>query len=143
MLSIAHDNALCGAHELPSPRPEMVYEAQGFKIEALEDGALSTAFGDVNVRRPTTSKGSRHEPVTYWLKVADRIVFTDFGIRFVQLRLRLTGQIQDKLLFRVSSLDQASARAFKVQQQFVADMMAAVPPEARRRLSGLMSAGAT
>ena len=136
-LLIAHDRYPCGGPELGTAyRPEISYPAQGFKIEALDDGTLPTLFGDINVRRLTTSMGSRHEPVTYWLKVGDNVVRNDLDRRMVQLRLRLTLEGSDGLLFRVSSIDPDAAHAFKVQQQFVADMMAAVELPMRRSLSG-------
>ncbi len=87
--------------------------------------------------------GARHEPVTYWLTMAGTVVRDEFEKRTVQVRLVPTGYIPDGLLFRVSSIDQDAARAFKVQQKFAADMMAAVPPDVRRRLSGLNPAGPT
>jgi hypothetical protein len=46
-------------------------------------------------------------------------------------------------LFRVSSIDQDDAHAFKVQQRFVADMLAAMPPKVRERVSGLKAASTT
>ena len=61
----------------------------------------------------------------------------------VQLGLFPSGQIPDGLLFRVSSIDTDAAHAFKVQQQFVADMMGAVQPDVRLRLSGLKPAAAS
>jgi len=94
------------------------------------------------VRQFTTS-GPRQEPVTYWRAMAGHVVRNDFDKRMVQLQLFPNGQIPDGLLFRVSSIDRDPAHAFKVQQQFVADMMSAVPPKLRQRLSGLKPAGAT
>lgn len=136
----------CGTDQrgaLQAHRPDVCYSAQGFKVEAKEDGTLSTSFGDVPVRRLTTSMGSRHEPVTYWLTMADHVVRNDFDKRMVQLRLILTGQIPDGILFRVSSIDRDAAHAFEVQQEFAADLLKAVDPESRRRLSGLKPAGST
>jgi hypothetical protein len=46
------------------------------------------------------------------------------------------------MCFRVSSVDRDPAHAFKVQQEFAADLMAAVPPDVRERLSGLKPADA-
>ena len=37
----------------------------------------------------------------------------------------------------VTAIDRDPAHAFAIQQKFVADMMASVSPEARRKLSGL------
>jgi len=140
MLSLAYGSDQRGERQLHLP--EICYPAQGFKIETLSDGTLATSFGAISVRRFTTS-GTRQEPVTYWRAMAGHVVRNDLDKRMVQLRLFPSGQIPDGLLFRISSIDRDPAHAFNVQQQFVADMMAAVPPEARRRLSGLMSAGAT
>jgi hypothetical protein len=74
--------------------------------------------------------------------MAGDVVRNDYDKRIVQLRLVRTGHIPDGLLFRVSSIDRDPAHAFEVQQQFAADMMAAVPADLRRRLSGLKPAGA-
>ena len=71
------------------------------------------------------------------------IVEEDECVGECRIDLFWIGQIPDGLLFRVSSIDADAVHAFKAQQQFVADMMAAVPPEVRQRLSGLKPAGAT
>jgi EpsI family protein len=77
--------------------------------------------------------------VTYWLTVGDQIIRNTFDKRIAEIRLGLTGQIPDGLLFRVSSIDNDTTRAFAMQQKFAADMLAAVPIETRRQLSGLSS----
>jgi EpsI family protein len=141
MLSMAWGDDQRG--ERQAHRPEICYPAQGFKVETLSDGTLATSFGDISVRRFTARMGARHEPVTYWLTMAGTVVRDEFEKRTVQVRLVPTGYIPDGLLFRASSIDQDAARAFKVQQKFAADMMAAVPPDVRRRLSGLNPAGPT
>jgi len=57
--------------------------------------------------------------------------------RLVDLKFGLTGRIPDGLIFRVSSIDSNDARAFALQDQFVNQLLEAVSPEARARLSGL------
>jgi hypothetical protein len=74
--------------------------------------------------------------------MADHVVRTQWDKRMVQFLLVVTGQSPDGLLFRVSSIDRDPERAFAMQQKFVADMMASVPSEARRKLSGLTSPSA-
>ena len=59
----------------------------------------------------------------------------------MQIRLGLTGQIPDGLLFRVSSIDDQSSRAYVAHDQFVGDLLTAVSPKDRTRLSGLGKAG--
>jgi len=141
MLSMAWGDDQRG--ERQAHRPEICYPAQGFTVKTLSDGTLATSFGDISVRRLTTSAGPRHEPVTYWLTMASTVVRNDYDRRMVQLHLLRTRQIPDGLLFRVSSIDGDAAHAFNVQQQFAADLMAAMSPDVRRRVSGLKPAGAS
>lgn len=141
MLSMAYGSDQRG--ERQAHLPPICYPAQGFRLEALSDGLLSTAFGDISVTRLTTSMGSRHEPVTYWLTMAGIVVHNEFDKRKVQVQLLPTRHIPDGLLFRVSSIDSDASHAFRVQQQFAADMMSAVSPKLRQRLSGLKPAGAS
>ncbi len=136
MLSMAYGDDQRGG--LQAHRPEICYPAQGFKLGKVEDGALPTSYGSIDVRRLTTVLGQREEPVTYWLTVGDRVIQNRFQKRMEEIRLGLTGQIPDGLLFRVSSIDKDVARAFAMQQKFTADMMASVPTETRRQLSGLV-----
>ncbi len=135
MLSMAYGDDQRGG--LQAHRPEVCYPAQGFKLGRVEESMLPTPFGSIGVRRLTTSLGDRHEPVTYWLTVGDQIVRSALDRRIAQIRLGLTGQIPDGLLFRVSSIDPDNDRAFRMQQKFVADMMTAVPGQTRKLLSGL------
>jgi EpsI family protein len=142
MLSMAYGDDQRGG--LQAHRPEVCYPAQGFKLGRVEDGPLATSFGNIEVRRLQTSLGQRNEPVTYWLTVGDHVIRNSVEKRLVEIRLSLTGQIPDGLLFRISSIDKDPARAFAMQQKFAADLMAAVPAETRRQLSGLTpAAGAT
>ena len=135
MLSMAYGDDQRGG--LQAHRPEVCYPAQGFKLGKVEDGVLATSYGKIDVRRLNTTYGARIEPVTYWLTVGDEVIRTPLDKRISQIRLGLTGQIPDGLLFRISSIDGDADRAFATQQKFVADMMAAVPAAARKQLSGL------
>ncbi len=71
MLSLAYGDDQRGG--LQAHRPEVCYPAQGFKLGKVEDGALPTQYGTIEVRRLTTSLGARNEPVTYWLTVGDQV----------------------------------------------------------------------
>ncbi len=141
MLSMAYGDDQRGG--LQAHKPEVCYPAQGFKLHAKEDGTLKTAYGDIDVRRINTSLGARTEPVTYWLTVGNQVIKTSIDKRMAEIRLMLTGQIPDGLLFRVSSIDNDTARAYEMQRKFVADMMGAVPADSRQKLSGLTAAPAS
>jgi EpsI family protein len=142
MLSMAYGSDQRGG--LQAHRPEVCYPAQGFKVASLVDGDLGTSNGSIHVRRletsMATSGGVRNEPVTYWLTVGDHVIRNRFEKRMMEFRLAFTGQIPDGLLFRVSSIDKDPERAFRIQQQFVDDLMRAVPAETRRQLSGIAAA---
>lgn len=136
MLSMAYGDDQRGG--LQAHRPEVCYPAQGFQLGRVQDGALPTSYGNIEVRRLTTTLGARNEPVTYWLTVGNQVIKSTWEKRVAQIRLGLTGQIPDGLLFRVSSIDRDDTRGFEMQQKFTADLMSAVPPSTRKQLSGLV-----
>lgn len=138
MLSIAYGGDQRGS--LQAHRPEVCYPGQGFRLNKMEDGLLATSFGPIDVRRLDTSLGSRKEPVTYWFTVGDRVVNSKMDKRLAEIRLALTGQVPDGMLFRISSIDSDPARAYARQQEFAAQMMSAVPSKVRQQLSGLRPA---
>jgi len=135
MLSLAYGSDQRGA--LQAHRPEVCYVAQGFSLLTNDTAEIGTAFGPIPGRRISTRLGSRSEPVTYWFTMGDQAVRTRFERRLTELRMGLTGQIPDGLLFRVSSIDGDLSRAYAEQDRFVNDLLAAVAPADRARLTGL------
>ena len=137
MLSIAYGDDQRG--DLQAHKPEVCYPAQGFTLNSKVDTLLATPFGPIDARRLDTSMGRRREPVTYWFTMGDQAVKSTWQRRLVEVRLGLTGQVPDGLLFRVSSIDPEISRAFSAHDAFVADLLKALPPLDRKRLSGLES----
>lgn len=135
MLSLAYGSDQRGA--LQAHKPEVCYPAQGFVLHKNEPGQLATSFGGIPVRRLFTSKGARKEPVTYWFTVGDKAVEGTTQKKIVDLVFGLTGRIPDGMLFRVSSIDPDGARAYRVQDQFIDQLLQSVSPAERKRLSGL------
>jgi EpsI family protein len=137
MLSLAYGGDQRGG--LQTHRPEVCYPAQGFKVLSEHALELQTAFGSITSKRLDTQLGQRHEPVTYWLTVGGKPIASGLERRVMEVRLALTGQVPDGLLFRVSSIDPNvdPSAAWELQRQFVDSMLAAVPEKERRRLSGL------
>jgi EpsI family protein len=138
MLSLAYGDDQRGG--LQAHKPEVCYPAQGFTLLSNAVVEVATPFGNVAGRRLGTRLGSRIEPVTYWIAVADRTVSSRMEHRLIEIRLGLTGQVPYGLLFRVSSIDDNAERAYREQERFVSDLLAAVSPQDRARLSGLGSA---
>jgi EpsI family protein len=135
MLSLAYGSDQRGS--LQAHKPEVCYPAQGFTLHKNEADALQTSFGAIPVRRLFTSLGSRQEPVTYWFTVGDEPIPGQLEKRLVELRFGLTGRIPDGLIFRVSSIDGDPVRAYRLQDQFINDLLQDVSPASRKRLSGL------
>src|SRR3954463_10801488 len=135
MLSLAYGTNQRGS--LQAHKPEVCYPAQGFTIDKEVSGQFASPFGAVPVKRLSSHLGVRYEPVTYWFTVGDQAIQSGTQKRLVELRFGLTGRIPDGLLYRVSSIDRDEARAYKLQDQFTTQLLEAVTPADRRRLSGL------
>ena len=75
--------------------------------------------------------------MTYWFNVGETPIRNQLEKRLVEIRLGLSGQIPDGLLFRVSSIDDTPTRAYQMQDEFVTDLLNAVGTKERVRLSGL------
>lgn len=135
MLSLAYGDDQRGG--LQAHKPEVCYPAQGFKLLDNQPGMVTTPFGGIPARRLATSYGDRREPVTYWLNVGDKAITNVVEKRIVELKLGLTGQVPDGLLFRISSIDTDTARAYRYHDKFTADLLRSVSPLNRGRLSGL------
>jgi len=135
MLSLAYGSDQRGS--LQAHKPEVCYPAQGFVVQKNEAELLATTFGNIPMRRLFTTMGARQEPVTYWFTVGDKAVPGKLQKRLVELRYTLTGRIPDGMLFRVSSIDPDEARAYHMQDEFINQLLQAVSPAGRKRLSGL------
>jgi EpsI family protein len=135
MLSMAYGNDQRGG--LAAHMPEVCYPAQGFRLMLNERVDLNTSFGAIPVTRLSTSMGTRFEPVTYWVTMADTPMTRTFQRRLAELKLALTGKAPDGLLFRISSIDTSTSLAFAEQESFVVDLLKTVPAVDRKRLAGL------
>lgn len=135
MLSIAYGEDQRDATQLHYP--EVCYPAQGFKLADRRTGTLDTTSGSISVTRLLTSLGKRKEPVTYWTIVGEQVVQGKIDKKLTEMQYGLMDYIPDGLLFRVSSIDGNSTRAFEQQRQFVDDFLTALSPANRLRLAGL------
>lgn len=137
MLSVAYGNDQRSGVALAVHYPEVCYPAQGFEVDSNRIGSVSTVHGAIPVRLLETRLGnSRHEPVTYWITLGNQITLGGLNRRLIELRYGLEGEIPDGLLFRVSSEDADSAKAFELHAKFIADLLLNLSPEQRVRLAG-------
>jgi EpsI family protein len=135
MMSLAYGDDQRGG--LAAHKPEVCYPAQGFALMGMSESTIETPFGRIAARRLSTSLGARKEPVTYWFNVGDTPVRNQIEQRLIEMRLGLSGQIPDGLLFRISSIDDNPQRAYLTQEAFVKSLLASVGPGERLRLAGL------
>jgi EpsI family protein len=137
MLSVVYGSDQRDRGSLAAHKPEVCYPAQGFVVQDGADGQVPTPAGDIPVRRLYAVMDIRHEPLTYWFTVGDTVTRGRLHKRLIDLRYGFTGRIPDGLLFRVSSIDQDRTRAYAMQDQFINDLLGALSPAERQRLSGL------
>lgn len=105
-------------------KPEVCYEAQGFKIVYDAKGAISAKTGTIPVRRLVAQMGSRIEPITYWIRSGNAIVTGWYEQNKVRITTGLIdGEIADGLLVRVSTIKADKESAFKIHDQFIAALM--------------------
>lgn len=136
MLSIAYGKNQSDSFQVH--KPEICYPAQGFQLRSNTKGVISTQHGDIPVRRIETFYGTqRPEPVTYWTTLGDHTVESGTDKKLKEMRYAMQGYIADGLLFRVSSIDPDSERAFEVQARFASDLLASMDSMGRARLAGL------
>ena len=79
----------------------------------------------------------KHNTITYWVTVGDKAVLPGLEQKMQQLKYGLTGKIPDGMLVRVSSIDQDTDNAYKVQDFFIRDLLLAVQNKDRLRLIGV------
>jgi len=134
MLSIAYGSDQSDSMQVH--RPEVCYQAQGFQILKQKPGKLDLGSSVLPVKYVLAVQGSRIEPITYWVTIDDKITEPGFQQKLKQLQYGITGKIPDGMLVRVSSITSDEVGAYKLQAQFAKQMMAAMQPKFRARVSG-------
>ncbi len=134
MLSVAYGGDQSDAMQVH--KPEVCYPAQGFQVLDIRDGSLETSHGTIPVRRLMARNGPRSEPVTYWIIIGNRIALGSLERKLEQLKFGLTGTVPDGLLFRVSTLTADGAEGYRVQGEFVQQMLESMDAKGRERLLG-------
>lgn len=117
-------------------RPEFCYRAQGFAIKTVGVNDVQLLTGRLKVMQLIGTSGSRVEPISYWVTLADKATLPGWGRKLSQIAFGLQGKIADGMLVRVSTIDPNQEHAFKVQQSFLQDMAQAIPESLRPRYFG-------
>lgn len=134
MLSIAYGGTQ--SRDLQVHRPEVCYSAQGFQIRGTAKAEIGVAGLTIPVMRVFATQGPRQEPITYWVRLGDRVVRGNVEQGLARLRYGLAGAIPDGLLFRVSTIGGDQAAAYGVQDAFLDELLREIPATERWRLVG-------
>lgn len=139
MLSIAYGRDQRGSLQLHYP--EVCYPAQGFMVKTNVQGSLRLDDGSgIPVRRLETELGrTRPEPVTYWTLIGNEPALGGFEKKYIEARYALGGWVPDGILFRVSSIDSNSPKAFEMQEEFSRQLINSLGKADVVRIRGLPS----
>ena len=137
MLSIAYGGTQNRSMQVH--RPEVCYPAQGFSIDGAAKGSLPAGGQDLPVMRLLARQGPRTEPITYWIRIGDRVVRGNLELGLARLAYGLGGRVPDGMLVRVSTISRDVEQAYEVQSGFVAALLDALPPDTRALLIGAPS----
>lgn len=134
MLSIAYGSDQ--SYSAQVHRPEMCYPAQGFQIKGITKGAINFSGATLPVMKLVATQGQRIEPITYWVMMGDTVVRGNWEQHLARVKYGLTGKIPYGLLIRVSTISANESRSYRTEEQFVQDMLGAVPVKYRKVLMG-------
>jgi EpsI family protein len=133
MLSLAYGRRQ--SQELRIHRPELCYTAQGYEVTDLGISDVMLAPGVKSAAKTLmTSSRGRIEPVTYWIRIGNRITIDPWKTRGEVLRQGLQGYVPDGMLVRVSSLVSDAGKAndgFELQKRFIADFYQALDADSK------------
>jgi EpsI family protein len=134
MLSIAYGRDQSNDTQLHTP--DMCYPSQGFRVDVREDVDVPSPFGAVKATRLLTTLGDdRTEPLTYFIRVGDTVARGSKERNVERIKLALRGFLVDGTLVRVSEVTRKD-KAFELQNQFIADLLQALPAHDRGYLIG-------
>lgn len=118
-------------YRLRAHRPEICYTANGFRVSSKTEASIRyrESAAPIAAVRLITQRESRFEPVSYWMRVGNEISNSAVGNQLSRLKYGLRGVIPDGALIRVSTIGLPSEASFKLQDQFIRDLLAAIPQQ--------------
>jgi len=128
-------------YRLKAHRPEMCYTAAGFRISGKTGATVDYRDGapPIKTTRLIAERESRLEPITYWMRVGNDVTNGVVDRQIVRLKYGLRGIIPDGALIRISTIGLPKDASFRLQDQFIRDLLAAVPPQELKFFTGNVS----
>jgi EpsI family protein len=87
--------------------------------------------------RLIAQRESRLEPLSYWMRIGNDISNGVVDNQLSRLKYGLRGVIPDGALIRVSTIGLSREASFKLQDQFIRDLLAAIPPQELKFFTGV------
>jgi EpsI family protein len=125
-------------YRLKAHRPEICYTANGFRISDKSEATINYRDGmpPIKMTRLIAERESRFEPVSYWMRVGNDISNGVVDHQLSRLKYGLRGIIPDGALVRISTIGLPREASFKLQDQFIRDLLAAIPPQELKFFTG-------
>ncbi|MDP1598215.1 exosortase-associated protein EpsI, V-type [Phenylobacterium sp.] len=118
-------------------RPEACYPAVGFNLIASVPAKLKLhGGGEVPVRRVVAKAQGRQENIVYWARMGEYLPASGGEQRQVRLQTAMAGYVPDGGLIRFSVVGDDTEAAFKLLDDFIPELLAAVPANKRPALVG-------
>jgi EpsI family protein len=125
-------------YRLKAHRPEICYTANGFRISDKTEATIN--YRDdakpIKMTRLIAQRETRFEPISYWMRVGNDISNGVVDHQLSRLKYGLRGLIPDGALIRVSTINLPREVSFNLQDQFIRDLLAAIPPNELKFFTG-------
>lgn len=123
---------------LKAHRPEICYTAAGFRVSGKTGAEVQYRDGapPLPVVHIVAERESRFEPISYWMRVGNDITTGIVDRQLVRLKYGLRGIIPDGALMRVSTVGLQKEASYRLQDQFIRDLLDALAPQDRRFFIG-------
>lgn len=117
--------------------PEVCYPAQGLAIQSsVKDQLKINDAHTIPVKRLVAKRDTTLEPITYWVTVGEQITLTSLQHKRAQLEYGFKGLIPDGMIFRVSSLGEATKDDYKTQDEFIRSLSKQLQTDVSSRIFG-------
>lgn len=125
-------------YRLKAHRPEICYTANGFRISDKVDAPVTYRNGapPILATRLIAERESRYEPVTYWIRIGNDVANGVVSYQLNRLKYGLRGLIPDGALIRISTIGLPQEASFQLQDQFIQDLLVAIPPQELKFFTG-------
>jgi EpsI family protein len=123
---------------LKAHRPEICYTSSGFRISGKHGDELTYSRDrrPLKLTRLIAEREARFEPISYWMRVGNDIATGVIDRQIIRLKYGLRGIIPDGALIRISTVGLSEETSYKLQDQFISELLHAIAPQDRKFFTG-------